>query len=410
MHDIEERSALFGQVFKVCGLLAVETSLAPACYAAGGEPGGPESGPSIFGCLEALEKQARVLLDRGGVLADEGGPMLSLARQVEEVKACLETSGRRWQKLANKKRWDGPPIPGASTAAFELGLLGGPTRPVESVKEEFLRTLKDLSFRETKGLAARFSFKKEAAQALPDGGRGERHKVRMRRIFKEIATLRTSLPLSWETSVFVVCDEDRVDCMRAMVLPPPDTPYGLAPFFFDIFCPAEYPARPPHVKFLTTGGGRVRFNPNLYNDGKVCLSLLGTWSGPSWDAKNSTLLQVLLSLQSMIFISEPYFNEPGYESARGHQSGQASSATYSAAVRGNTLKHALLPALKCVPAEFDAVLRPYFALRAGDLERLALTWSRHPVASNAHDMAGLAAEVSRRLGPFRQAPEQFDLN
>ena len=112
----------------------------------------------------------------------------------------------------------------------------------------------------------------------------------------------------------------------------------------------------------------------------------------------------------MIFISEPYFNEPGYESARGHQSGQVSSATYSAAVRGNTLKHALLPALKCVPAEFDAVLRPYFALRAGDLERLALTWSRHPVASNSHDMAGLAAEVSRRLGPFRQAPEQFDLN
>lgn len=30
----------------------------------------------------------------------------------------------------------------------------------------------------------------------------------------------------------------------------------------------------------TTGGGKVRFNPNLYNNGKVCLSLLGTWSGP----------------------------------------------------------------------------------------------------------------------------------
>ena len=29
----------------------------------------------------------------------------------------------------------------------------------------------------------------------------------------------------------------------------------------------------------TTGGGTVRFNPNLYNSGKVCLSLLGTWPG-----------------------------------------------------------------------------------------------------------------------------------
>ncbi len=46
------------------------------------------------------------------------------------------------------------------------------------------------------------------------------------------------------------------------------------------------------VQFLTTGAGRVRFNPNLYNCGKVCLSLLGTWSGPSWDPGTSTLLQV----------------------------------------------------------------------------------------------------------------------
>ena len=29
------------------------------------------------------------------------------------------------------------------------------------------------------------------------------------------------------------------------------------------------------VNFQTTGGGSVRFNPNLYNCGKVCLSLLG---------------------------------------------------------------------------------------------------------------------------------------
>jgi hypothetical protein len=50
--------------------------------------------------------------------------------------------------------------------------------------------------------------------------------------------------------------------------------------------------RLPQVQFLTTGGGTVRFNPNLYNCGKVCLSLLGTWAGPSWQPGISTLLQV----------------------------------------------------------------------------------------------------------------------
>jgi hypothetical protein len=45
------------------------------------------------------------------------------------------------------------------------------------------------------------------------------------------------------------------------------------------------------VHFLTTGGGSVRFNPNLYNGGDVCLSLLGTWPGPGWQPGQSTLLQ-----------------------------------------------------------------------------------------------------------------------
>jgi hypothetical protein len=39
----------------------------------------------------------------------------------------------------------------------------------------------------------------------------------------------------------------------------------------------------PFCYSLTTGGGRCRFNPNLYAGGKVCLSILGTWSGESED-------------------------------------------------------------------------------------------------------------------------------
>ena len=55
----------------------------------------------------------------------------------------------------------------------------------------------------------------------------------------------------------------------------------------------------------------MRFNPNLYNCGKVCLSLLGTWPGrpeEQWTSQ-STLLQVLVSIQSMILVELPYFNE-----------------------------------------------------------------------------------------------------
>lgn len=68
--------------------------------------------------------------------------------------------------------------------------------------------------------------------------------------------------------------------MKAMIIGPPDTPYANGCFIFDIFLPADYPVRPPKVNLITTGGGAVRFNPNLYRCGKVCLSLLGTWQGP----------------------------------------------------------------------------------------------------------------------------------
>ena len=46
---------------------------------------------------------------------------------------------------------------------------------------------------------------------------------------------------------------------------------------------------------MPAGGATVRFNPNLYNCGKVCLSLLGTWSGAkgeTWDPSASSTLQV----------------------------------------------------------------------------------------------------------------------
>lgn len=56
---------------------------------------------------------------------------------------------------------------------------------------------------------------------------------------------------------------------------------------------------------LTTGGGKVRFNPNLYKSGKVCLSLLGTWGGSAgeiWDKTASSAYQVLVSIQSLILV------------------------------------------------------------------------------------------------------------
>ncbi len=103
---------------------------------------------------------------------------------------------------------------------------------------------------------------------------------------------------------------DPVDITKgyALVLGSSDTPYENFPCYLEIQLPADYPHSPPKVKFLTYFQ-RVRFHPNLYVEGKVCLSILGTWQGPAWSPimKIST---VLLSIQS-IMDKTPYCNEPG---------------------------------------------------------------------------------------------------
>ena len=63
--------------------------------------------------------------------------------------------------------------------------------------------------------------------------------------------------------------------MNILIIGPFDTPYEGGFFHFYLRFSPNYPRCPPRVKFMTTGSGRVRFNPNLYCNGKVCLSILG---------------------------------------------------------------------------------------------------------------------------------------
>ncbi|XP_029667356.1 baculoviral IAP repeat-containing protein 6-like [Formica exsecta] len=103
------------------------------------------------------------------------------------------------------------------------------------------------------------------------------------------------------------------------------------------------------INLETTGRHTVRFNPNLYNDGKVCLSVLNTWHGrpeEKWNAHTSSFLQVLVSIQSLILVSEPYFNEPGYERSRGTSSGAQSSQEYNANICQATAKWAMLDQIR----------------------------------------------------------------
>ncbi|CAH8391246.1 unnamed protein product [Eruca vesicaria subsp. sativa] len=146
-----------------------------------------------------------------------------------------------------------------------------------------------------------------------------------KRIQEEWKILENDLP----EMIFVRAYESRMDLMRAVIVGADGTPYHDGLFFFDIYFPDTYPSVPPMVHYQSGG---LRINPNLYNCGKVCLSLLGTWSGApreKWIPNNSTMLQVLVSIQGLILNEKPYFNEPGYERSAGSTAGESQSNLYS---------------------------------------------------------------------------------
>lgn len=89
--------------------------------------------------------------------------------------------------------------------------------------------------------------------------------------------------------------------LKVLITGPAETPYANGCFEFDVYFPPDYPNSPMLINLETTGRHTVRFNPNLYNDGKVCLSVLNTWHGrpeEKWNAHTSSFLQVSWSEQS----------------------------------------------------------------------------------------------------------------
>ncbi|GFO20236.1 ubiquitin-conjugating enzyme e2 z [Plakobranchus ocellatus] len=153
----------------------------------------------------------------------------------------------------------------------------------------------------------------------------------IRRIKNDILAIYSDPP----PGLCVMPDPHNITKIHGLLTGPFDTPYEGGFFYFLIRFPHDYPISPPRVRLMTTGNGTVRFNPNLYKSGKVCLSILGTWAGPSWSPAQ-TLSTVLISIQSLMN-EKPYHNEPGYK----HERTQGDSKNYNDIIMHETIRVAV---------------------------------------------------------------------
>jgi len=109
-------------------------------------------------------------------------------------------------------------------------------------------------------------------------------------------------------NIYYKHDEENILKGYALFIGNSDTPYSYGAYLFRFEYPKNYPFSPPKVIYLTNDG-YMRFNPNLYTNGKVCLSVLNTWKGDGWSSCQS--IRSILVILSTILNNNPLLNEPG---------------------------------------------------------------------------------------------------
>ena len=204
---------------------------------------------------------------------------------------------------------------------------------------------------------------------------------KLSRLKKEFNIMKKSVSINSEASMFFWVEKNKLENMRFIITGPADTPYEQGLYIFDMTLSNEFPTKPPQVHF--SNNGNVRFNPNLYNCGKVCLSLLGTWrgdKGESWNSSTSTFFQILVSIQSQILIDEPFFNEPGYEKQIGTQTGIKNSKDYNDNIRQYNLDYAINGLIEGVLQskssykEFENIIKNYFKYKRDRIIGILNKW------------------------------------
>ncbi|KAK1815864.1 hypothetical protein LTR12_009749 [Friedmanniomyces endolithicus] len=305
-----------------------------------------EEAQSLASCLRNFDKQSKNMLVNAkahpqAFAGPDSEQMLSLCRGVSDLADFL---------LAN-----------AAPAPVPATNIGGPAQAPPCGNDDWQSDLAVLELPDEE-IMSRHSYGQLARAA---------HNLapnRMKSLSLQLSNLMTSLP----PGIFVRHCASRLDVMKILIIGPKGTPYENGLFEFDLFCPSNFPNSPPSMLFRTTGGGRVRFNPNLYNCGKVCLSLLGTWQGETWQPGKSTILQVLVSIQAMIFCDEPWYNEPGRRANR------IASMRHNQELQGYTVRHAMLDWLgpELDPVWGDVVER-HFVTRGKEIEGVVAGWGVH---------------------------------
>ncbi len=131
-------------------------------------------------------------------------------------------------------------------------------------------------------------------------------KSTIKRIVSDVKDLKKS-PLE-DQGIYYHHDEGDILRGYAYITGPKGSLYYGGSYLYTFSFPTDYPHSPP-VAYYHTNDGETRFHPNMYKNGKVCLSILNTWRGEPWSGCQ-TIRSILLTILSVLD-EKPFLHEPG---------------------------------------------------------------------------------------------------
>ncbi|KAJ7805167.1 hypothetical protein B0H14DRAFT_2881240 [Mycena olivaceomarginata] len=342
-----------------------------------------EQDPPLYDHFKKLTKQCEAFMAGAQHMMDDGDGDDGDDETIRAVSLCGDIIAARddmERAMSVLGRESGRDVAPASPSKGK----GKNRDPAIDMEKAYSQACENLSFKHIEIDLSQYNYHNEL-KTTESATRTPKNRLHL---IKELATMATSLP----PGIWVRVDEVRNDAIKVMIAGPDGTPYSDGLFEFDCFMPLTYPATPPLMHLRTTGGGTVRFNPNLYNGGKVCLSLLGTWEGrpeEKWTS-SSTFLQVLVSIQSMILVETPYYNEPGHGKANPKA---RVSIEYNREISQQTCRWAMTEWLKDSYKNGIWKATSHFTIRKDKIRQKILEWAAQNPSIRAYSQSSRRNDI-----------------
>ena len=107
----------------------------------------------------------------------------------------------------------------------------------------------------------------------------------------------------------------------------------------------------------------------------------------------------MVSIQSLILVEQPYFNEPGWEREMHTEKGKINSANYNEERMPSTIKLAMNEMIKNPPKGFEEVVRTHFRMKKDEIINRTLIWEQkatkhqQSIKTNRSELLGLLEKL-----------------